>query len=374
MAYKAGEGTPQRLPNTNSHSKQFLPLTTTSMSTMLPWNPFLVCEIEVSPNGGPGSCCGMTKKGAPCKNSIKFQDTKIGHQKLNILAREPFDISSLQSKLCGIAKEFLCARWHRQRQADQVGQQWYEAAVRNQAREPHGFSMTSASVMEHLGQRQTSSASRRRPAWDNTDGSAHRFRQEPPLRLSTSPEPVQPVQPSTPFVTATMLRTNSVPWSVSPDQPAILSLASNVWAGVQDLALQSFGPNQDVDTINVDNIYCVFCLADDEDHANERVILRCRECTSLCHLSCAEEWLERRVTGCSTSCCVCRSEGALDAFLRPLGTPASDAETRSVPTASESSPTSRPRRSARLAGSHLPRDPSTSAPLRRSARLSTQRG
>jgi hypothetical protein len=62
MAYKAGEGTPQRLPNTNSHSKQFLPLTTTSMSTMLPWNPFLVCEIEVSPNGGPGSCCGMTKK------------------------------------------------------------------------------------------------------------------------------------------------------------------------------------------------------------------------------------------------------------------------------------------------------------------------
>jgi hypothetical protein len=238
----------------------------------------------------------MTKKGAPCKNSIKFQDIKIGHQKLDILAREPFDISTLQSALCGIAKEFLCARWHRQRQAEQVGQQWYEAAVRNQAREPHGSSMTSASVMEHLGPRQTSSASRRRPAWDNNDGSAHRLRQEPPLRLSTSPEPVQP---STPFVTATILRTNSVPWSVSSDRPAILSSASNVWAGVQDLTLQSFGSNQEVD-----NIYCVFCLADDEDHANERVILRCRECTSLCHLSCAEEWLERRVTGFSTSCCV----------------------------------------------------------------------
>jgi hypothetical protein len=69
-----------------------------------------------------------------------------------------------------------------------------------------------------------------------------------------------------------------------------------------------------------------------------------------------------------------RNEGALDAFLRPLGIPASDAETGSVPTASESSPTSRPRRSARLAGPHLPRDPSTSAPIRRSARLSTQRG
>jgi hypothetical protein len=110
--------------------KHFLPLlTTTSMTTMLPWNPFLVCEIEVSRNGGPGSCCGMTKKGHPCKNSIKVEDIKIGHQRLTTLAREPFDLSSLQPKLCDVARDFLCARWHRQRQADQVGQQWYEAAV-----------------------------------------------------------------------------------------------------------------------------------------------------------------------------------------------------------------------------------------------------
>ena len=268
---------------------------------MLPWNPIRVCEIEFSPNGGPGSCCGMTKKGAPCKNSIKVQDTKIGHQKLDILAREPFNLSTLQPRLCAIAKDFLCARWHRQQQAEQLGQQWYEAAIHNQARVPHGSSMTSASVMEHLGQRQTSSASRRSPALNNTDGSAHRLRQEPPLRQSTSPEPVQP---STPFVTTTMLRTNSVPWSVSPDHPAILSSASNIWAGIQDMTLQSFRPSQEVDNIHVDSIYCVFCLADDEEHANERVILRCGECTSLCHLSCAEEWLERRVTGFSTSCCV----------------------------------------------------------------------
>ncbi|CAG7970414.1 unnamed protein product [Penicillium salamii] len=170
-----------------------------------------------------------------------------------------------------------------------------------------------------------------------------------------------------------MLRTNIVPWSVSSDRPTILSSASNVWAGVQDLTLQSFRPSQAVD-VHVDSIYCVFCLADDEDHANERVILRCGECTSLCHLSCAEEWLERRVTGFSILCCVCRNEGALDAFLRPLGIPASDAETHSVPAAGKSSPTSRPRRSARLVGPHPPRDPSTSAPLHRSARLSTQRG
>jgi hypothetical protein len=89
----------------------------------------------------------MTKKGEPCKNSIKVEDTKIGHQKLTTLAREPFDLSTLQSKLCDIARGFLCARWHRQRQADQVGQRWYEAAVRNQARVPHGSRMASPSSL-----------------------------------------------------------------------------------------------------------------------------------------------------------------------------------------------------------------------------------
>lgn len=275
--------------------KHFLPLKTTSMTTMLPWNPFLVCEIEVSPNGGPGSCCGMTKKGEPCKNSIKVEDTKIGHQKLTSLAREPFDLSTLQSKLCDVARVFLCARWHRQRQADQVGQQWYEAAVRNQARVPYGSRMASPSVIVHRGQRQTSSASRRRPASDNTRSSP------PPVPLSTNPEPVQPFNP---FVTSAMLRTNSVPWRVSPTRPAILSSATNIWAGVQDLTVQSLRPSQAVDSIRVDSIYCVFCQTEDENHADESVILHCGQCTSLCHLSCAEEWLEKRDTGFGTSCCV----------------------------------------------------------------------
>jgi hypothetical protein len=230
----------------------------------------------------------MTKKGALCKNSIKLQDTKIGHQKLNILAREPFDISNLQSKLCAVAKEFLCARWHRQRQAEQVGQQWYEAAVRNQARVPHDSRAATPPIV-HPRQRQMSPASSRRLAESDN-------RQDPMVPRSTSPAPVQSINP---FVTATMLRTNSVPWSVSPDQPAILSSASNVWAGVQDLTLQSFGPSQEVDSI-----YCVFCLADVEDHANECVVLRCDQCRALAHLSCAEEWLEKRRTGFGTSCCV----------------------------------------------------------------------
>jgi hypothetical protein len=264
------------------------------MSTMLRWNPFVVCEIEFSPNGSPGFCCGMTKKGALCKNSIKLQDTKIGHQKLNILAREPFELSTLQSKLCAVAKEFLWARWHRQRQAEQVGQQWYEAAIRNQARVPHDSRVAALSIA-HPGQRQMSSVSRSRPASGNTDRSPHGLRQDSPVPLSTNPEPVQPFNP---FVTSTMRRTNSVPWHVSLAQPAILTSVANVWAGVQSLTLKDLTLSD-----QADDIHCVFCLAEDEDLANESVILRC-QCKALSHLACAEEWLEKRSTGFGTSCCV----------------------------------------------------------------------
>ena len=296
MAYKAGEGTLRRLPNTDSHPKNFLPLSTSSMSTMLPWIPLIVCEIGLSSNGGPSFCCGMTKKGEPCKNSVKVQDNKIGHQKLSTLGREPFDLSTLQSKLCDIAKEFLCARWHRQRQAEQVGQQWYEAAVRNQARVPHDSRVASPSVV-HPNQRQMSSVSRRRLTGSgNTDRSPpHGLRQDPPVRLSTNPEPVRPFNP---FVTCTMLRTNSVPWHVSPAQPAILTSVANIWAGIQSLTLKDLTLSDEVD-----DIHCVFCLAEDDDLANESVILRC-QCKALSHLACAEEWLEKRSTGFGTSCCV----------------------------------------------------------------------
>jgi hypothetical protein len=155
MAYKADEATLQRLSNTNN-PKDFLPLTTTSETTMH-WNPFAFCGIH---HGGPVSCCGVTKKGEPCKNSVKFQDTKIGHERLTTLGREPFDLSTLQPKLYDIARVFLCARWHRQRQADQVGQQWYGAAVRNQARVPRGSRVATPSIV-YPGQRQMFSASRR---------------------------------------------------------------------------------------------------------------------------------------------------------------------------------------------------------------------
>jgi hypothetical protein len=291
MAYKADEATLQRLSNTKN-PKDFLPLTTTSETTM-PWNPFAFCGIH---HGGPVSCRGVTKKGEPCKNSVKFQDTKIGHERLTTLGREPFDLSTLQSKLYDIARFFLCARWHRQRQADQVGQQWYGAAVRNQARVPRGSRVATPSIV-YPGQRQMFSASRRHLTGSgNTDRPPpHGLRQDLPGRLSTNPEPVQPFSP---FVTSAMLRTYSISWHISPAQPAILTSVANVWAGVQSLTLKDLTLSDEFD-----DIHCVFCLAEDDDLANESVILRC-QCKALSHLACAEGWLEKRSTGFETSCCV----------------------------------------------------------------------
>ncbi|CAG8078206.1 unnamed protein product [Penicillium nalgiovense] len=129
-----------------------------------------------------------------------------------------------------------------------------------------------------------------------------------------------------------MLRTNSVPWEVSPDRPAILSSVS--WAGVQALTLHSLRLSRDVAEVKVDDIYCLFCLAEDEDLATECVILRCDRCKALSHLACAEEWLEKRSTCFGMSCCKCRNEAPLDGLIRPLRVSSSDAETHAVQTGS----------------------------------------
>ncbi|KAJ5982309.1 hypothetical protein N7451_012409 [Penicillium sp. IBT 35674x] len=66
-----------------------------------------------------------------------------------------------------------------------------------------------------------------------------------------------------------MLRANNVAWHLWPAQPAILSFVANIWEGVQDLTLHSVTFSSDVDSI-----HCMFCLAEDGDQVDERVILR----------------------------------------------------------------------------------------------------
>lgn len=140
----------------------------------------------------------LLKKGAYCKLYLTENDIDEGRNKLKAPARRPFDISDLQFILCDIASRFLCRRWHRTRQADQIGQQWYDAAVRHQ---------TIHSIRDML--RENSSPV---PA---------------PMRSETS---------HTRIVTRDMLRNNRVPWQISTTHPATYS----VNGGSHLLQLKSF--------------------------------------------------------------------------------------------------------------------------------------
>jgi hypothetical protein len=80
--------------------------------------------MEVGPLGQRGTCCGITENDAPCKNSIKAKDMNRGHQEMIRLSRSTFGLADLQSSLCEIAKHFLCKRWHRERQANRLAQEW----------------------------------------------------------------------------------------------------------------------------------------------------------------------------------------------------------------------------------------------------------
>lgn len=262
------------------------------------WNPLVVCEIEVGPLGQRSLCCGITANGSSCRNSVKIKDINQGHQKMTDLSRIPFGLAALQASLCEIAKNFLCKRWHRDRQADRMGQRWYEAAVPNQAQAHSAAADTPSSPPAPTVPRQTRSAFRRGPSESDR---AHRLvGQHSDHHSDREASPAERVdRPTHPYVTAAMLRANNVPWRVTAAQPAILSLTPSTWAGGQDFTLQKVTRSHEVD-----NIHCLFCLAEDENRVDERVVLRCVRCKGLAHLACTQEWLEKRETGHGTSCCI----------------------------------------------------------------------
>jgi len=261
------------------------------MSTSF-WNPLEVSGTGAASRGESKSCCGITRSGAPCKNLIKSQDLKQGHQKLAQLGSFPFELSSLQSVLCEIAKYFLCTRWHRDRQAERLGLQWYEAAVRTQAQADHDLERSPQSQHSRSPQRQSTdsqlaeSDNARQPSSEEDSDSS-------PSTMTRLPRSMGS------YVTAATLRANSVPWCISPAQPAILSCITNIRAGLQGINLHSISRCD-----GISDIHCMFCLGDDEDHAHESVVLRCTECSALSHLTCIEEWLAKRDAGFNISCCV----------------------------------------------------------------------
>jgi hypothetical protein len=262
------------------------------MSSYQPWGGFILNEIGI---GEARICCGTTKTGAPCKNSIKIQDIKAGQQQLANLAARPPDFSTLRPILCDIAKNFLCVRWHRQRQANQVGQQWYEAVAR--CPEQAGHISEDASVAFNTDASQSQRPTLTSPSESEIPRRVTRQNEERQMLPGRDSVPLEPLERTVRYVTASMLRTDSVPWCISSAEPATLS-GLNIGAGMQRLELHSLTRSDELSLI-----HCPFCLGDGEDQADESVILRCKECRGLAHLGCVEEWLEKREVASNVSCC-----------------------------------------------------------------------
>ncbi|KAJ5100863.1 hypothetical protein N7456_006915 [Penicillium angulare] len=261
------------------------------MSTF--WNPVNIREINED-LGHRATCCGITGRGVRCRNRIKAKVLRQGREKLSNLAGAPFNAQTLQPILQDIATHFLCARWHRGGQAEQVSRRWYDAATRNH--------FDGNIVLEYATAPTQDEDDLLQPTLHQRDQDASYY---------SSPAEVMLPQGIQPYVSTAMLRANNVPWDVSPEQPAIVSSIANILAGTQDLELHHLTVSHEAS-----DIHCTFCLAEDGEPTDENIILRCQRCHAISHLSCMEAWLEQCDAGFETSCCVCRSQGALDAFVR----------------------------------------------------------
>ncbi|KAJ5267697.1 hypothetical protein N7478_010505 [Penicillium angulare] len=267
------------------------------------WDPLTTCEMNI-PSQESRTCCGRTIKGASCKSRITLSVVQRGHQKLMSLARRPLDLATLELCLRDIAKCFLCTSWHQSRQTDDVAQRWYQAAVRNST----PFSGTGRSHSPPIAH-----SSSRTSVVQTSE-------LDPTVQLCTPNTPPHMPATSLPspsmgsFVTAATLRSNNVPWNISPDHPAFLSCVTNIRAGVQGIELHSLGHSD-----GFTDIHCVFCLTEAEGNSRETVVLCCIQCGALSHLGCMEWWMKNRDRGFKKSCFACGNEGALKAFIRSSG-------------------------------------------------------
>ncbi|KAJ5651616.1 uncharacterized protein N7484_005339 [Penicillium longicatenatum] len=260
------------------------------MSTSF-WGLLEACEMGAASRGESKSCCGITRSGAPSKNLIKTQDIKQGRQKLARLGSFPFEISTYN--LCfAILRNTFSAH-------DSIGTDKPTDLASSGTKQPSEIKRRQTMTLKVLLNHNIRAHLNAKPSSDENSDSS-------PSTITRLPRSMGS------YVTAATLRANSVPWCVSPAQPAILSCITNIRAGLQGIHLHSISRSEEVS-----DVYCMFCLGDDEDHANESAVLRCTECRALSHLACTEEWLAKRDAGFEISCCVCRNEGAVDALIRP---------------------------------------------------------
>ncbi|CAG8284693.1 unnamed protein product [Penicillium salamii] len=265
------------------------------------WDPLFVCQM--GPLQIEKTCCGITKKGEACKLTVKKETLKEGRQKLSNLARSPFDLSRLDSQLNDIVSFFLCKKWHRSRQQNDVKQRWFNAAVRNQTQaqtSPHrGFSPSTAVFSDSQEGLHGAIEADALYAlmWDAEEITY------PELTTSTR---IDSSQPRGREITADMLTTNRVPWDVSPDDPAVLSV-SNEYGGAHSIQLHAFRQGS-----CPEGEKCPVCF---EEESDTPIILQCDRCKGVVHLECMEGWLAHRLPGNHTSCPIHRCNGSFTALL-----------------------------------------------------------
>jgi hypothetical protein len=272
------------------------------------WNPLEICEM------GPGSfetghsCCGMTQKGDPCKNVIKKETLKSGRQKLDVLAESPIFTPNLKLQLCDIARDFLCTRWHRERQSDTVGQKWYESAMTNQPRTEGPQrdrsvrypDLRSTRQRAHHRHRPASAVESRLNTFDGPIGNPATEVDSADGVLSQGEAHAAPrttacrIDPST-------LRQGQIPWEISATRPAILEI-ENQNTGLRFLKLKSFTrrPNN---LTQQNHEKCYICHSEygcSED--DDPVTLHCGRCKLGSHLGCMQLWLGSTQSAYSTTC------------------------------------------------------------------------
>ena len=261
-----------------------IPLTVIMPQSPLLWDAFAICDVPDKENR---TCCGLTKRGTRCKLYVTEDVHKAGIKKLNALACHPFDLPLLQDRLHNIVPHFLCERWHRRLQANDVRERWEAAAIRNQAQ-----AYTPRPPIR--GERALSSEARRHV--EHTRTSTPRPSGRPDLDLPQpmpTTEPGESSQVSGGGLTEAALRENRVPWNVSVAHPAVLPIEREDGGEVR-LHLQSFRS-----TSSLRDESCGICRGEDQ---SEPVVLKCGRCTSYVHLGCMSSWLRTRWSESRSSC------------------------------------------------------------------------
>ncbi|KAJ5533418.1 hypothetical protein N7494_009970 [Penicillium frequentans] len=253
--------------------------------SLLLWDAFAICDV---PDKEDRTCCGLTKRGKPCKLFVTEEFHQMGVKKLNELSRDPFDLRTLRDKLQNIVPHFLCARWHRQLQAHDVRQRWEEAAIRNQA-------LVNTPQVPITEEEELLSEAR-----------LHVDRTEPGASVSSDrSDSARPTsrsrrsQSSGQRMTEALLREDGPPLNISASSPTVVVIEGEQ-GGEICLYLQSFRP-----TSSLEDKTCGICLGVEQD---DPLVLKCSGCISHVHLGCMSSWLETLQPGSKSSCVLCKRD------------------------------------------------------------------